>query len=153
MENIKYIVLYLFDKLSRSSYYLVLFLNVDGGYVMLQEIIGIRQISGEGQRRWFTNSFFELIVWYKKESDDFLGFQLCYDKSDYERSLTWKEKTGYRHQAIDDERNGTLHPQSPILVKDGSFDSVGISQKFKSESSAIDTNIVEFVFNKISNCS
>jgi len=116
---------------------------------MLQEIEGIRQIFGEGRRRWFSNRFFQLIVWYKKESDEFLGFQLCYDIADYHRSLTWKERSGYRHNAVDD--NGfSGHPQSPVLTNDTAFDSAEIGTKFKGESVNIDTEIVTFVCGKIS---
>jgi hypothetical protein len=47
---------------------------------MLNEIANPRQIPGEGPRRWFTDSYFDLIVWYQGASSSIAGFQLCYDK-------------------------------------------------------------------------
>ena len=34
---------------------------------MLTEIQNARQIAGEGVRRWFTDDYFDLIVWYGEE--------------------------------------------------------------------------------------
>jgi hypothetical protein len=68
---------------------------------MLVEIRNTRQIEGEGFRRWFTDEFFDLIVWYD-EKRTLVGFQLCYDKEGRERALTWTREHGFQHNRIDD---------------------------------------------------
>jgi len=55
---------------------------------MLTEIRNARQVEGEGFRRWFTDDYFDLIVWYG-DQNAMIGFQLCYDKQGKERALTW----------------------------------------------------------------
>ncbi len=42
---------------------------------MIVEKKDARQIENEGFRRWFTDDFFDLIVWY--ENKEITGFQLC----------------------------------------------------------------------------
>ena len=59
---------------------------------MLAEIRNARQIAGEDFRRWFTDEEFDLIVWYGDDRS-LVGFQLCYDKQDRERALTWTSTT------------------------------------------------------------
>ena len=44
---------------------------------MLQEWKQARQRPEEGDRRWFRDERFDLIIWY--ESGVIVGFQLCYD--------------------------------------------------------------------------
>ena len=61
---------------------------------MLREIPKVRQIEGEPHRRWFTDDHFDLVLW-DDESRQIVGFQLCYDKHDGERAITWKEDSGF----------------------------------------------------------
>ena len=56
---------------------------------MLYEIKNVKQHKNEGLRRWFTDKDFDLIIWYDYNNKNIDGFQLCYDKSNYERVLTW----------------------------------------------------------------
>lgn len=125
-------------------------LAIGGGGLVLQELKGVRQIENEGVRRWFSDDYFHLIVWYKEFAEEFLGFQLCYDIYDNERSLTWKEDSGFSHNSIDDDKGFSHHPQAPILISDGNFDSIVISQKFLDSSNNIPKEITSFVANKIS---
>ena len=67
---------------------------------MLTEIQNVRQIPGEGFRRWFSDNYFDLIVWYDDERK-LVGFQLCYDKDGRERALTWTHEHGFQHNRID----------------------------------------------------
>ena len=43
----------------------------------LKENLEVRQRENEGWRRWFVNSYFELIVWYEIKGGQLTGFQLC----------------------------------------------------------------------------
>ena len=114
---------------------------------MLYEISEVRQIEGEGLRRWFSDEFFDLIIWLD-DKNIIQGFQLCYDKTGYERSLTWRTSS-YEHNKIDDGENPGDRKSSPILVADGEFDKRRIAYKFWNESKNIDKKIVAFVYKKI----
>ena len=47
-----------------------------------------KAVRGDYDRRWLSDDFFDLIVWYRPD-DTIHGFQLCYDKPYWERALTW----------------------------------------------------------------
>ena len=117
---------------------------------MLREFRDVRQIEGEGPRRWFFDDFFDLIVWYTEDGSQFEGFQLCYDKQDLERALTWTRENGYRHNKIDDgEEMAGRSKMTPILVQDGLFDKETITDRFKSVSETVPEDILSFVVEKL----
>ena len=87
---------------------------------MLSEINDVKQIENEGYRRWFSDNYFDLIIWYGDEK--IIGFQLCYDKQGSERSLTWIKNRGFSHNKIDDGEKPGHTKMTPILVADGVFD-------------------------------
>ena len=111
---------------------------------MLHEIRGARQVKGEGPRRWFTDMFFDLIVWYDQRGG-IDGFQLCYDKFKKERALTWRREGGFRHEKVDDGEGPLPVKMTPVLVPDGAFESQPITERFRSESAEIDPDIARFV--------
>lgn len=92
---------------------------------MLREIYNPKQYSGEGFRRWFTDDYFDLIVWYKNDRKTIDGFQLCYDKEHKERALTWRSSGSYVHTGVDDGEiyGDTRCPrflfQTEVLIKTG----------------------------------
>jgi hypothetical protein len=114
---------------------------------MLTEIQNVRQIPDEGFRRWFTDDYFDLIIWY--EDDELTGFQLCYDKQRKERAITWRKSGGYTHHKIDSGESSYSSPMTPILVQDGVFKSNMIAEKFRAASSGVDKDIAEFVYEKV----
>ena len=113
---------------------------------MLAEIQNCRQVPGEGRRRWFTDSFFDLIVWYQGDGSQIRGFQLCYDKQSSERALTWHRGQGFDHRRIDDGEYPGRMKMTPILVPDGAFDYAVIAERFREESGRIDADIRGFVY-------
>ena len=115
---------------------------------MLYEFRDVRQIEGEGPRRWFLDDYFDLIVWYS-ENSEIHGFQLCYDKSRLERALTWDNAHGYRHHKIDDGEVPGQQKMSPILVQDGLFDTKKIMKRFVQESENLPGEIRDFVLDKL----
>ncbi len=115
---------------------------------MLREIAHVRQIEGEPKRRWFTNTYFDLMVWFEK-NDSITGFQLSYDKPGYERALTWDTKTGYSHDGIDQGEDKIGRKKTPIIVKDGIFEHVRITEKFRESCKEIENRISEFVIERI----
>ncbi len=111
---------------------------------MLHEVPNARQVRGEGKRRWFTDQFFDLIVWYGDDMSIF-GFQLCYDRNIKERALTWRRNRGFSHEKVDDGETPGHTKMTPVLVPNGQFDATSISAKFRQESSEIDPEIAKLV--------
>jgi hypothetical protein len=112
---------------------------------MLHEVEKVRQIPGEGPRRWFSDQYFDLIVWYEKNGS-VLGFQLCYDKFEKERALTWRRDRGFSHEKVDDGEGRPGEPKStPILLPDGLFDASAITARFRKESAEIDPEVSRLV--------
>lgn len=114
---------------------------------MLREISDVRQIPGEGHRRWFTSTEFDLIVWY--EEGLVTGFQLCYDKETKERALTWRVTGSYGHTRIDDGETPFGPKRTPILVQDGVFDKNTVLQRFRQVSGEIDPVIADLVARRL----
>lgn len=118
---------------------------------MLNELQEVRQIPGEGGRRWFKGREMELIVWYRDEACTSAptGFQLCYDLSGAERALTWSDGSGYSHTRIDTGERPFSAKMTPILVQDGTLDTKQLRESFDAEASNLEPSIVELVREKI----
>lgn len=115
---------------------------------MLAECRNVRQIRGEGHRRWFSDDYFDLIVWY--DGSEPVGFQLCYDRGGRERALTWHRDRGYAHERVDSgETESGRHKSTPILVADGVFDSAEVTERFREASGRLEPDIVELVLAKL----
>lgn len=116
---------------------------------MLREFPDLSQEKA-GHRRLFADEYFDLYLWYDREGGRLVGFQLCYDKTDDEHSLTWLEGKGYLHSRID---HGEPYParskQSPVLVPDGFFDKEGIAERFKKAGENLPPGVVDLVYAKI----
>ena len=115
---------------------------------MLKEYKDVRQVEGEGRRRWFLDDYFDLIVWYDEEQT-IKGFQLCYDKKDHERAVTWTREDGYSHHKIDDGDVTGRAKMTPVLVSDGIFARDDIADRFLENAADIDRDIGSFVYNRI----
>ena len=116
---------------------------------MLTEYHKTRQVEGEPHRRWFSDNFFDLIVW-QNMNGTIKKFELCYDKGHNERALTWNEKNGYIHLKVDDgEGNPGRHKMAPIFLTDGYFDWKAISDKFFQASRKIDEGVLSFVHDRL----
>ena len=118
---------------------------------MLKEVKNIRQTPGEPERRWFTNSYFDLIIWLDANTN-IIEFQLCYDKSGDERVLTWRQNDTYSHDHVDQgEDKPGRRKATPVFLPDGIFDHKSIAKTFLQFSEEIDPKISSMVFEKISN--
>lgn len=110
----------------------------------MTEFQNVRQIPGEGRRRWFCDNYFDLIVWYKEE--EIIGFQLCYDRAGSPRAWTWQKDCGCRHNGIDDGDDPLLtYKTTPILVSDGVFDLANLKPRFVAAARALPAEIRERV--------
>jgi hypothetical protein len=114
---------------------------------MLLEIKHVRQIPGEGYRRWFSDDYFDLYLWYNHDTID--GFQLCYNKNVKEHSITWQKGKGFLHNKIDDGETQPQDNKTPILIDDGTFDNKSVADRFIAESKDIDKDVSRFVYDKL----
>lgn len=115
---------------------------------MLREIQRVRQIPGEGRRRWFRDDEFDLIVWYTDDGE-LAGFQLCYDKEGTERAITWQATGSYVHARVDDGESPGEINASPILVSDGVFDATTVAERFRDDAGEMDRELADLVYQRI----
>lgn len=111
---------------------------------MLSEVRNVRQIRGEGTRRWFTDPYFDLIVWYADDGRLF-GFQLCYDKQGRERAFTWRRNQRCQHERIDDGETSGQSRMSPVIVAEDSPPVDRVADRFRKESEQIPPEIARLV--------
>jgi hypothetical protein len=115
----------------------------------LYEIQDVRQIDGEPKRRWFSDDFFDLILWLD-ESGGLLGFQLCYDKRRNQHALTWRADSGYLHNRVDEgESRPGKFKAAPVLMPNGRFSKEMIAMLFLRASRGLERWIAEAVYEKI----
>jgi hypothetical protein len=116
---------------------------------MLSELKNPRQVPHEPRRRWFTDDYFDLIVWQSPEGE-IIAFQLCYDKGPDERVLIWHRDEGFSHKGIDNGENRDGHyKMTPILIPDGEFNCDPIQMRFRKESRNIDPDVRIFIIDKL----
>jgi hypothetical protein len=117
---------------------------------MLKEKRDVRQIEGEGYRRWFADKYFDLIVWYEDESaETCVGFQLCYDKEGTERALTWSKQHGYSHTKVDDGENPYSSKMTPVLVSDGVFEHETVRKQFLDAADNLEDDLTAYIDDKL----
>ena len=110
----------------------------------------VRQRVKEGYRRWFVNSFFDIIVWYDKPGGDLIGFQFCFQKNKSERAFTWTREYQSSHIVSDASTGfGIGHLGSAILQGDGGMIPETVIERFERESGEIDKDIKELIIGKI----
>jgi hypothetical protein len=116
---------------------------------MLSEIRHVRQIRGEGTRRWFKDHHFDLIVWYD-DDNSLSGFQLCYDTRGQERAFTWTREHGSQHERIDAGETPGHSRMSPVIVADDAPPGGRVAERFLMESARVDPEIARLVYDTIS---
>jgi hypothetical protein len=111
---------------------------------VLDELKDVRQIPGEGMRRWFRDQDMDLIIWYD-EAGVLDGFQLCYDKRRQERALTWRTTGSCTHQGVDAGESPYGARQSPVLVDGGVYDGRALGQLFAEHSALLPPELRDLV--------
>ncbi len=106
------------------------------------------QPRGPHRRRWFYDDYFDLIVWLSP-ADAVVGFQLCYDKSGAEHSLTWQTGDGFRHHQIDAGEANPAKNQSPILLTADRLPPHQLVERFAIASSAMDHALRRFILRQL----
>ena len=116
------------------------------------EIITSRRFDNDLRRRWFSDDYFDLIVW-ENQNKEIVKFELCYNKLKDEHAYVWEQQTGQSHFRVDDgEGVPDKHKMSPIFMPDGLFDREDIKPRFLKAGENIDRYITGFVAEKLSDC-
>ena len=116
---------------------------------MLEEFRRVRQERGS-YRRLFTDEYADLYFWYTRRWGRLVGFQLCYDREGETRVLTWTEREGYRHEALDDGDVSSGGPKrTPLLVPDGAFDGEAVSAAFLARARRMPARLRALVHRKL----
>jgi len=111
------------------------------------EIKNVHQKTGDPFRRWFSDNYFDLIIWYNDEKE-IIGFQLCYDIKENEKAITYSDGK-FSHNKIDQGEDNPSKNRTPILVADGIFDELKVLPKFEESAKNLENEIKEYVFRKI----
>jgi hypothetical protein len=113
--------------------------------VVLVEYRKVRQVPGQGLRRWFEGHLYELVVWYRPDEKTVAGFQILYRLNGRERALTWREGEGFDHAQVDSGTQSPLKNLTPILLPDGSIPWPRVLQEFDEGSGALEPELRDFV--------
>ena len=112
------------------------------------EAPNVRQIRGEGRRRWFSDDYFDLIVWY--QDNGISGFQLCYDRTGTPRVLTWSVKGGAKHNGIDDGDDPLqTYKAIPVLIENNDFDAQAVGIRFHDAAASMPSEISAMVIEQL----
>src|SRR5215471_6585899 len=107
-----------------------------------------KPVPGDYDRRWLSDDFFDLIIWYRPD-DTIYGFQLCYDKPSRERALTWMSDRGFSHMEVDGGAQADPPNQTPILVPDSSFPADRVLHEFTRRGSVLPVQVRQLVTDTI----
>ena len=114
----------------------------------LREVLIVEQTDPKLRRRWFENDYFDLFTW--QDPDGALAkFQLYYDVERNERALTWTRNVGTYHDGVDHGNATSGHPEAPILVSGGKFDSGTVVPRFERDSAALPPELRDVVLAKM----
>ena len=118
---------------------------------MLKEWKQVRQVSGEGFRRWFNDEELELVVWYPSRGTASNGFQLCIGAEGLQRSLIWKPPSQFIVERIDaGEARSGHHKSAPISVADdGDLDAAELARRFAAQAEHLDPEVRELVIGQL----
>ena len=103
---------------------------------MLHELRNVRQVTGDHFRRWFCDENLEIVVWYE-EGGAIFGFQVCYDPREQPRALTWTQKRGFSHAAVDGGEDKPTSNRTPMLSPSHDYDAAKVREAFRACSSGL----------------
>jgi hypothetical protein len=118
---------------------------------MLREIQNVKEISGQGARRWFNDEHLDLFVWYDARGG-ILGFQLCFDKDTHaERALTFTEDAGYSLDHVAAEAS-VCDLGSPVLTRAGEFSRARLIDQLGARGEVLERSLYEYLREKLEAC-
>jgi hypothetical protein len=118
---------------------------------MLREIQNVKEIPGQGARRWFNDEHFDLFVWYDA-GGGILGFQLCFDKDTHaERAITFTEDAGYSLDHVAAEAS-VCDLGSPVLTRAGEFSRQQLIDQLGHRGEVLERSLYEYLREKLEAC-
>lgn len=102
-------------------------------------------------RRVFVDDrqYFDLYVWYRNDTGELFGFQLCY--GGYFRAITWMKDAGFLHENITMPKDAFGRWKGVgILELDGFLDHKKVAEEFKAASARIDPTVADLVYQVLS---
>lgn len=116
---------------------------------MLREIPHVRQDNASVKRRWYQDEYFDLWTWEELGNGQIESFQLCYDKRNDERALSWRRDHGFDHLRVRTGR-GEGDDSAALLGGDaGVFPAVIVSRKLKVAAQNLPPEVRKFLFHKV----
>ena len=119
---------------------------------MLSEYKEVRQREDEGFRKWYSDRYFDIIVWYDREGGSITGFQVCYDKGEMERAFTWKLEEGvvqsHRYVVNGPVEIGT-NKMTSILRGDASGIDEAVISRLRQSAGAVDPEALGRILSKM----
>ncbi len=116
---------------------------------MFHEISHLRQSSRSQVKRWFTSRDMDLFVWFRKTEP--VRFQLCYNKQNSEKAISWDFHCGFRHYRVDSgETNPDQHKQTPLLIDLCDQQNLAvIARDFLAACEYIDIGLTDFIYARL----
>ncbi|MCA1565337.1 MAG: hypothetical protein LC803_06835 [Acidobacteria bacterium] len=115
---------------------------------MLREIRNVKEIPGQGVRRWFNDEHLDLFVWYDA-GGRIIGFQLCFDKDTRdERALTFTEDEGYSLDHVSTEAS-VCDLGSPVMVRAGGFSCRRLIEQLGERGVTLERSLYDYLRKKL----
>jgi hypothetical protein len=109
----------------------------------------IRDIPGDRPRLWMLDDCLDVIVWFEPDGSIY-GFQLCYDKTENEKSITWNHNGHFSYHHIDSgESDPGDYKKTPVLLVGADFDHRYARDQFLIRSFHIHSRLVDFICEKL----
>lgn len=114
---------------------------------MLKEFKKLRQVE-DISRKLYTDNYFDLYLWYKKNSDEFIGFQLVFCVNDTQMALTAEVGKVPNIRKVN-SGDDLFYDPTDLLDGVGFFPKEDLYSEFQYRSSSIDRDIRESVLSVI----
>ena len=112
-------------------------------------LTSIQTVAGDRDRRWISDDYFDLVLWYEADPEQVYGFQLCYGKPIDERALTWTRERGFSHQAIDTGEASPMSNRTPVLTAASTFPAGQVRAEFEARSASLPEELRHFILHKL----
>ncbi|MEA3213300.1 MAG: hypothetical protein QOE70_6357 [Chthoniobacter sp.] len=110
----------------------------------------IKEVAGDLPRRWMSDDYFDLVVWYEVDHTTIHGFQLCYGKPDHGQALTWIDGRGFSHTAIDSGEESPEANRTPVLSSARApFPAAVVREAFLRRTESLDPTLRDLVLSRI----
>ena len=115
---------------------------------MLKEIHNVKQDVGSLTKRWFSDNYFDLLIW-ESDNGQLHSFQLCYDKGNDERAFCWTVEKPVTHHKVDEGDGTGVVKGTPVLIPEKSIDGLKVLKHFIDNYGDLDKKTAQIIVKKI----